>query len=85
MLQLRVKTSGKRSSGSRCCAGGGPGHGDARIMIIPVTMGGREVRAIIDTGCSTTIVAETLVPKSELIQVKETVQMMDGSLVSVRF
>jgi len=54
-------------------------------MIVPVTVGGRAVRVIVNKGCSITIMAETVVPKSELVQVKETVQMMDGSLVSVRF
>lgn len=52
-----------------CCAGSYP-LGKLKALpcslpVIQVIVGGRKVRALVDTGCSTTVVASHLVPKSE--------------------
>ena len=80
-----AEAGGKRVTGPHYCAGGGPGCVDARMSTISAIVGGRTVRAIIDTGCSTTVVSKAVVEPSKLDHVSESVQMMDGSEAKVRF
>ena len=55
------------------------------MSTISAIVGGRTVRAIIDTGCSTTVVSKAVVEPSKLDRVSESVQMMDGSEAKVWF
>jgi len=80
-----TEAAGKRVTGPHYCASGGPGCVDARMSTISAIVGERTVRAIIDTGCSTTVVSKAVIEPSKLDRISASVQMMDGSEAKVRF
>ena len=43
------------------------------------------MRELVDTGCSTTVVAKSCVPPSKLIRGRQSVQKIDGSESSKKF
>ena len=50
---------GKRTRES-CCAGSSPAHAVAALPVVVAVVNGRRVRALVDTGCSKSIVAKRL-------------------------
>jgi hypothetical protein len=64
-----------------CCASGFP-EGSAQLPSVWVTVDGSRAHALVDTGCSRTIVGRRLVRGSARIKrIREAVVMMDGSSV----
>jgi len=62
------------------CASGFPANA-AQLPTVWVVVQGRRARALVDTGCSRSIVAKWLVGNREVQKVKEVVTMMNGAQV----
>ena len=71
--------------GQSFCAGGFPSSLNAQLPSIKVTINGRTANALLDTGCSKSIVAERFAPKDQRRPLHQGITMMNGEKVSVRF
>ena len=54
------------------------------MPLVVVRVGGKQATALVDSGCSTTVVTNRLVSGLELLDADEKVKMMDGSIVKVQ-
>ena len=66
------------------CAGGAPTDGSARLCVVSLEVGGKKARALIDSGCTDTVVAPWLVEGGYSLSACGPVRIMDGSLARVQ-
>ena len=77
-LPSTVPIFGKRVAASHYCAGGVAARSRAQLPIIDIRVDGEEVRALVDTGCSTTMIEQRLINSVNVSIISEKIQTVGG-------